>query len=247
MRPERKALPSVSFGYMTPTTLFVLTCGHKSSYASANCCVPKLKRYEKWNGCGPPGFAPRPKYHASHGSTVPTHGTPAASHASATGLTTSGVDVASMRSTLLLWISVFATCAAVAGLDWLSLLTMFTAYFLPPTVSPFAKPFFAREMMYGSPSPKPPAGPVSGLTNPIVIVFDASHVIGRAQIGSASAPEATRPPAPTAPRLSNSRREMPPPPVRASSVIRPPPPRDAGMAADATPVSVHLSRHRSIY
>ena len=43
-------------------------------------------------------FAPRPKYHACHGSTVEMHGTPAASHASATGLTTSGVEDASIMS-----------------------------------------------------------------------------------------------------------------------------------------------------
>ena len=126
MRLARNALPSVSFGYMTPTTLFVFTCGQRCVYASANCCVPKLNTYDQRNGDGWPGFAPRPKYHASHGSTVPTHGTPAASQASATGLTTSGVEVASMRSTLSLWMSVLATCAAVAGLDWLSLPTIFT-------------------------------------------------------------------------------------------------------------------------
>jgi len=45
---------------------------------------------------------PRPKYHASHGITVERQGTPAASQASATGFTTSGVDVTSIKSTRLL-------------------------------------------------------------------------------------------------------------------------------------------------
>ena len=79
------------------------------------------------NGDGCPGFAPRPKYHASHGTTVEMHGTPAASHASETGLTVSGVEVVSMRSTLSLWIRSFATCAARAGSDWLSLSMISTA------------------------------------------------------------------------------------------------------------------------
>ena len=57
------------------------------------------------------GLAPRPKYHASHGTTVEMHGTPAASQASETGLTVSGVEVASIRSTLSPLIRSLATCA----------------------------------------------------------------------------------------------------------------------------------------
>ena len=63
------------------------------------------------------GFAPRPKYQASHGTTVEMHGTPAASHASETGLTVSGVEVVSIRSTLELLIRSLATCAERCGLD----------------------------------------------------------------------------------------------------------------------------------
>ena len=81
----------------------------------------------KRNGEGLPGFAPRPKYQASHGTTVEMHGTPAASHASETGLTTSGVDVVSIRSTFSEWIRSFATCAATLGVDCASLLTTSTA------------------------------------------------------------------------------------------------------------------------
>src|SRR5581483_2209377 len=58
--------------------------------------------------------------------------------------------------------------------------------------------------MYGSPSPKPAAGPVSGLTYPIFSVLPASCASGRAQIGSANAPETSRPPAPAPARLNSS-------------------------------------------
>src|ERR1700730_2340275 len=111
------ALPSASFGHMTPTFLFVVTSGQRFVYARKNCCTPKQKWKEYLNGDGWPGFAPRPKYHASHGTTVEMHGTPAASDASETGLTTSGVEVASIRSTWVEVISCCATWAAVAGTD----------------------------------------------------------------------------------------------------------------------------------
>src|SRR2546425_812539 len=93
---------------MTPTFLFVFTCGHRCVYALKNSSTPKQKWYEYLNGEGWPGFAPRPKYHASHGMVVEMHGTPAASQASATGLTVSGVDVVSIRSTWSLLIRLFA-------------------------------------------------------------------------------------------------------------------------------------------
>jgi hypothetical protein len=57
---------------------------------------------------------PSDSHHASHGTTVETQGTPAASAALETGTTTSGVEVASRRSTLEL-ISSWATIAEVAG------------------------------------------------------------------------------------------------------------------------------------
>jgi len=87
---------------------------------------PKQKRYEYLNGDGLPGFAPRPKYHDCHGTIVAIDGTCAASAASDAGLTDSGVDVASKRSTFSLWIRSFATCAQRAGLDWLSFETIST-------------------------------------------------------------------------------------------------------------------------
>src|SRR5579884_443354 len=63
--------------------------------------------------------------------------------------------------------------------------------------------------MYGSPSPKPAAGPVIGLMNPIVIV-SASCASGRAHAGELSAPESITPPAPAAPRFRSSRLDSPP-------------------------------------
>jgi hypothetical protein len=95
-----------------------------------------------------PSFAPRPKYHASHGSTVEMHGTPAASQASATGLTTSGVDEASIMSIWSELIRPLATSAARWGLDWLSRGTIWILYVLPsPPLTPFAVAFLTRSMM----------------------------------------------------------------------------------------------------
>ena len=51
---------------------------------------------------------------------------------------------------------------------------------------------------YGSGSPKPAAGPVSGLTKPILIVWSASETRGAAQTCGAATPETARPPAPDA-------------------------------------------------
>jgi hypothetical protein len=76
------------------------------------------------NGDGLPGLAPRPKYQASHGTIVEMHGTPAASQASETGLTVSGVDVVSIRSILLPLIRSLATAAPRAGSDCPSLSMM---------------------------------------------------------------------------------------------------------------------------
>ena len=79
------------------------------------------------NGFLPPGLAPRPKYHASQGCTVETCGTPAASQASATGLFVSGVEVDSIRSTLLPLISALASWPARAGSDCVSFAMIVTA------------------------------------------------------------------------------------------------------------------------
>ena len=111
------ALPSESLGHITPTFLFVVTCGHRCVYARLNCSTPKQKWYVNLNGDGSPGLAPRPKYHASQGTTVEMHGTPAASHASETGFTVSGVEVVSIRSTPSVLMRSLATCEARCGSD----------------------------------------------------------------------------------------------------------------------------------
>ena len=67
---------------------------------------------------------------------VAMHGTFAASHWSLTGLTVSGVEVASTRSTWSWVISSPATCAARALLDCVSFSTISIAYFVLPTVMP---------------------------------------------------------------------------------------------------------------
>src|SRR6202050_6000 len=69
---------------------------------------------------------------------VSTHATPDASAWEETGITVSGVAVASRRSTESCCTICEATAAARADDDWLSPEMMSTEYFLPPIVSPFA-------------------------------------------------------------------------------------------------------------
>src|SRR5438477_10913649 len=97
------ALPSASFGHMTPTFLLFETSFHCARYAFAKSCTPN----EKWNTDLKPFFGSpfRPKNQASHGWTVEIAGTPAASAASETGLFVSGVEVERIRSTLFLLMS----------------------------------------------------------------------------------------------------------------------------------------------
>jgi hypothetical protein len=61
------------------------------------------------------------------------HGTPLASHWSATGFVVSGVDVANTRSTSSLLMRSLATSPARLLSDWLSLTITCTEYFVPPT------------------------------------------------------------------------------------------------------------------
>jgi len=56
----------------------VATCGQRCVYASKKFLTPKQKWKPNWNGFFVGSFAPRPKYHASHGTTVVTYGIPAA-------------------------------------------------------------------------------------------------------------------------------------------------------------------------
>ena len=73
------------------------------------------------NSLGFAGSACRAKKYGCHGATVDRHGTPFASHWSATGFVVSGVDSTSMMSILSVVMSSPATDAARFGSDWLSL------------------------------------------------------------------------------------------------------------------------------
>src|ERR1700682_2851840 len=92
---------------------------------SPNCCIPKKNIVVKLKA--DPGLAPRPKYQASHGTIVETHGMPLASHASAPGVVVSGVEDVSTRSALSDRIRSRATCEARAGSDCVSLTTILTS------------------------------------------------------------------------------------------------------------------------
>src|SRR4051812_2633681 len=114
----RIALPSTSSAHMTPTLSFVFTfpsC-QRALHVELISLVPKKKWYVYVKGLS--GVAPRPKYHDSHGTAVDRHGILAFSQTSATGLTVSGVDVHSIRSTRCFWTSSAAISAATCGLDW---------------------------------------------------------------------------------------------------------------------------------
>src|SRR5579872_2705787 len=125
MKLPRNALPSASFGYMPATTLFVFMRSHIGKKQPLNSFRPKknmVVKLKPW-----PGLPPRPKNHDSHGTIVATHGTPFASHTSATGFVTSGVEEQRTMSTLLLKISSRATCDARLGSDCVSLTTISTS------------------------------------------------------------------------------------------------------------------------
>jgi hypothetical protein len=91
--------------------------------------------------------APRPKYQASQGTTVDTHGIRAASQASDTGLTVSGVEETSIRSIFWVLMRSAATLAACWGLDPLSRLMISMLCFFLLMMRPSAKAsrtFFSR-------------------------------------------------------------------------------------------------------
>ncbi len=64
------------------------------------------------------------------------HGVCSFSHAVATGLVVSGVEVVRIRSTWLWVMSCWATCAALVGLDWLSCTLMLILYVFLPILIP---------------------------------------------------------------------------------------------------------------
>src|SRR5262245_12175279 len=94
----RNALPSGSFGHMPATVLLVGTASHIGMKQPPNASTPKKYIVVYLNDCGFSGSAWRGKYHACHGTTVDTHGTPAVSQAVATGLVVSGVELVTTMS-----------------------------------------------------------------------------------------------------------------------------------------------------
>jgi len=103
--------------------------------------------------------------HDCHGATDETHGTPLASQASDTGLVVSGVPATRTMFTLSSRMSWFATVAASASVDWLSLRMIWTSYFLPATVMPFFPKYeFIVPITNESAWPNSASDPVSGVT-----------------------------------------------------------------------------------
>src|SRR6516164_1196149 len=168
MNPARNALPSASLGYWQAT--FLLLDGirfHIGTKHPWNCLSPKKNSVQYWNVLvGWVGLPPSPAYQDSQGSLVARQGTPSVWATTATGLTVSGVDEVSSRSTLLLRMSWRATWDAWLGSDWLSTSRILTANFLPPTVNPFWYAGVARIVLRTNLSPEanPDSEPVYGVT-----------------------------------------------------------------------------------
>src|SRR5262249_25685997 len=99
-----------------------------------------------------------------------THGTPEASACAETGMTVSGVAVASRKSTLSCWTSCEATAAARAEEDWLSWAMISTEYFLPPMVRPLASAMRTWPSTYPFDGVTRERGRVAGLMKPILMV-----------------------------------------------------------------------------
>src|SRR5664279_5954292 len=130
-RPARKAFASTSLGQRQSTFLSVtFILSHIGTKQSTNCWIPRKNIVEYWKDS--PCFLPRPKNHASHGTIVATFGIPFASHWSATGFVTSGVDDDTTRPTLSLKMRSRATADARLESDWLSLTTISTGRVFPP-------------------------------------------------------------------------------------------------------------------
>ena len=131
-------MPSASLGNMPATNLSFVIRFHIGTKQPPNWSTPKKYIVVYVNGLGFFGSAWRAKYHASHGTTVDTHGTPWVSHTVATGFVVSGVELVTTRSAWFCRISSRATCDERFGSDWVSFTTMSTEKVLPPTLKPLA-------------------------------------------------------------------------------------------------------------
>ena len=100
-------MPSESFGHWQ-ATFVLLDCirFHIGMKLPMSCLRPKKNSVQYSNfAVGMAGLPPRPEYQDSHGSLVAAQGTPSVWATTATGLTVSGVDEVSSKSTLLLRMS----------------------------------------------------------------------------------------------------------------------------------------------
>ena len=187
-------MASTSLGHRQATVFPAWpTLLHMPMNRSVNSFIPKKNMVEYLNDS--PGFLPRPKNHASHGTIVVQLGIPLASHWSDTGLEVSGVPDATTRSTLSLLIRSRATLAARTGSDWVSLTMISTLRVLPPDLIPLAKrlPGLGDDEVVGQRE----AGEWSGLRADIADldgVRPAAGCRGRAlvplEVGGASAQDA---------------------------------------------------------
>src|ERR1700691_5417917 len=99
-QPSRKAVPSASFGNISAMTLLVGMRFHMGMKHLPNSGSPKKNvTLYLYFVVGFSGLPPRPAYQDSQGTTVATHGTPWASHATATGLVVSGAELVTIMST----------------------------------------------------------------------------------------------------------------------------------------------------
>jgi len=80
----------------------------------------------------------KPPHHASHGTTVETQGTLYCSHVVATGITVSGAELVSTRSTPEL-INSWVTWTATFGCDCVSFSVISMWYVVPPILMPLRK------------------------------------------------------------------------------------------------------------
>src|SRR5919201_6513914 len=153
---------------MAPTTLFVLTWLHMSTKTAMMSSRPQKNWYVHLNGFA--GSPLRPKNQACHGTSVTMHGIPFASQTSDTGFVVIGVLETSIRSTLSSRIRFCATVAPRFAFDCESRSRISTGKVFLPTRMPLLNSFCISLTVYLFDSPKLASGPVSGETQPILIV-----------------------------------------------------------------------------
>ena len=136
---------------------------HMSVKTAMTSSRPQKKWYVQANGAS--GSPPRPKKNGCHGARLLRHGTPLASHWSATGLTVSGVEPARTRSTWSDRMRSAAASPATVESDWVSLTMISTGLRPAPVwIGLSAKYAVSASMTKLSASPNGASGPVCGVT-----------------------------------------------------------------------------------